>query len=149
MGRPRKYNTEQEIKDAKLKYWKTSYQKHKEEKKSYARLYYKAHKQQMIAYKKKWRDKNPLKVKKHKLSWLKEITVELYYDIFNNQNGKCAICGIARTELSRDMCIDHNHATNKLRGLLCSNCNFMLGYGKESIEVFKNAIKYLKKHNKF
>ena len=33
--------------------------------------------------------------------------------------------------------------TNKIRGLLCSNCNRGLGHFKDNIDILKSAIKYL------
>jgi hypothetical protein len=35
------------------------------------------------------------------------------------------------------------HATNRLRGLLCSNCNTALGLLKDSRKMLMNAISYL------
>jgi hypothetical protein len=40
------------------------------------------------------------------------------------QNGLCAIC---RRKPQRWLCVDHCHTTNKVRGLLCDNCNTALG----------------------
>ena len=39
--------------------------------------------------------------------------------------------------------VDHCHATGKVRGLLCHNCNRALGLLKDKISVLKNAIQYL------
>lgn len=44
------------------------------------------------------------------------------------------------------MHIDHCHATGKIRGVLCSNCNMSIGGFKESISSLEKAIKYLKTH---
>ncbi len=52
--------------------------------------------------------------------------------------GKCATCGS-----TEKLCIDHDHSTGKVRGLLCNDCNLSLGYAKDSIETLKNLIKYL------
>lgn len=43
------------------------------------------------------------------------------------------------------LCIDHCYITNKIRGILCRNCNSAIGYFKDNIEVIKKSIKYLKK----
>ena len=66
--------------------------------------------------------------------------------IFKLQNGKCAICGIHQSSFKKSLSLDHCHATNKVRGLLCQKCNFMLGLAKDSIEILKNALIYLAKH---
>lgn len=50
-----------------------------------------------------------------------------------------------KEELSRAFCIDHDHATGKIRGLLCDNCNKALGHLKDSIEIANCVLEYLKK----
>lgn len=54
-------------------------------------------------------------------------TTDDYNYLFNQQNGKCAICGIHQQELKRRLDLDHCHNTKKIRGLLCSGCNRNLG----------------------
>ena len=58
------------------------------------------------------------------------------------QNNKCAICDNTFEILA----VDHCHTTNKVRGLLCTNCNNGLGRFKDNIQFLKNAIKYLKQN---
>lgn len=65
-----------------------------------------------------------------------------YLNLFKVQNNKCQICKIPFTEVRA--CVDHNHETNKVRGLLCDNCNTALGLFKDTIHNLENAIKYLK-----
>lgn len=72
------------------------------------------------------------------------ITLKEYRDLFNGQNGCCAICGRHQSELIKAMAVDHNHITKEIRGLLCSQCNIFLGYCKDNIVCFENAIDYLK-----
>ena len=71
-----------------------------------------------------------------------------YNKIYNQQNGKCAICGSASYGKAgaTKLAVDHCHKTGKIRGLLCFNCNTMLGKVKDSIETLESAIIYLKKH---
>jgi hypothetical protein len=52
----------------------------------------------------------------------------------------CAICG-ERKPLS----IDHNHATGKVRGLLCCGCNAGLGNFADRPDLFLKAIDYVKR----
>ncbi len=51
----------------------------------------------------------------------------------------CQGCGI---ELKRK-CIDHDHKTGKVRGVLCHNCNTSLGLLKDDLTTLRNLIKYL------
>ena len=52
------------------------------------------------------------------------ITQEDYEKKMKEQNGICAICDGA----SKSLVVDHNHKTGRVRGLLCTRCNLMLGY---------------------
>jgi hypothetical protein len=58
------------------------------------------------------------------------------------QDGRCAICQRA-TGASRRLCVDHDHATGKVRGLLCRPCNDMLGHGRDDPDFFTRAWQYL------
>ncbi len=55
------------------------------------------------------------------------------------QQGKCAICG--RDDVP--LVVDHNHATGKVRGMLCNQCNTMIGYCRESIDILVRGAAYL------
>lgn len=75
------------------------------------------------------------------------MTLEEYEGLVKSHAGKCAICGGEGFELVPGqkslVVIDHCHATGKVRGLLCHNCNRGLGLFKDSVESLKSAIKYL------
>lgn len=66
-----------------------------------------------------------------------------YEKLLQNQNYKCAICGIPQLELTYPLHIDHCHITGKVRGLLCRKCNYGVGYFGDNIAILENAIKYL------
>jgi len=52
------------------------------------------------------------------------------------QQGRCKMCGIHQSELSRTLCVDHDHKTGLFRGLLCRDCNRILGiYEKVSLKA--------------
>lgn len=61
------------------------------------------------------------------------------------QKALCAICNQPqRDELKkRALYVDHNHETGVVRGLLCFDCNIMLGHAKDNITTLQNAIAYL------
>lgn len=53
-----------------------------------------------------------------------------------NQNNKCLICGKNHIDTIKGLHIDHDHNTEKIRGLLCSKCNGSLGwYEKYKVEI--------------
>lgn len=72
------------------------------------------------------------------------ITLKQYDKLLEKQNNKCKICGTKIPGGRGRFHIDHNHSTGKIRGLLCMNCNRMLGHAKDNIEVLAKAIIYLK-----
>lgn len=55
-------------------------------------------------------------------------TIKQFYLQFRVQKECCAICGKHQSKLDNLLCIDHDHKTNKDRGLLCRGCNTRLGY---------------------
>lgn len=72
------------------------------------------------------------------------ITIQEYNNMFEKQEGCCGICGIHQSKLSSSLNVDHDHLNNKIRALLCTNCNTALGKFKDSIEILEKALKYLK-----
>ena len=84
------------------------------------------------------------------------ITIEDYEKIRSEQDNKCAICGIDFDYLSKirkDLVprtgkprIDHDHRTYNVRGLLCTDCNIVLGCFKDNPFIIIKAIKYLQEH---
>ncbi len=61
--------------------------------------------------------------------------------LYADQNGCCLICD--KTVPYNKIHTDHNHKTGEVRGLLCGNCNLMLGQAIDNVEILKAAIKYL------
>lgn len=53
------------------------------------------------------------------------LTIEQYDKILTKQKGVCAICELPCPTGHR-LAIDHDHDTNKVRGLLCVLCNIAL-----------------------
>jgi hypothetical protein len=72
------------------------------------------------------------------------ISREKYLQMDKDQGGHCAICG--NKEGRRKLDVDHDHVTGKVRALLCSRCNTVLGLMDESIEKMQLAIEYLKSY---
>lgn len=88
----------------------------------------------------------PYTINKH-LRSLYGITHIHYNEMLAKQNGCCEICGIHHTQLIKRLAVDHCHTTSKIRGLLCQQCNLLLGYAKDSQDILANAISYLKESN--
>ena len=64
-----------------------------------------------------------------------------------DQDGKCDICG-NELDMGKYTHIDHDHKTGIVRGVLCRNCNLLLGYGKDNPDIIRAAANYLDKHRK-
>lgn len=71
------------------------------------------------------------------------MTIEDYNDFFEIQDGRCAICNKHQSELDKRLYIDHNHVTGEVRGLLCANCNTLLGMAQDRINILEAAINYI------
>jgi hypothetical protein len=71
------------------------------------------------------------------------ITEEQYQELMSAQSGVCAICK-GPNVADRRLGVDHDHITNAVRGLLCINCNYGLGYFKDNPDLLIAAINYLK-----
>lgn len=72
------------------------------------------------------------------------MTVEDYAHMLDIQGGLCAIC--MNPEENRKLSIDHCHETDKVRGLLCRQCNIGLGHFKDDPALLVAAAKYVLKH---
>lgn len=74
-----------------------------------------------------------------------------YGEMLVVQGGKCAICNQSETQVrngtKKSLAVDHDHATGKIRGLLCTECNQALGKFKDDRNVLLSAIQYLDKHS--
>lgn len=73
------------------------------------------------------------------------ITEEQFIKLFESQNKCCAICLIDTPYMGKQSwCVDHDHDTGLVRGILCHKCNVMLGNANDNIERLLSGINYLK-----
>lgn len=72
------------------------------------------------------------------------LTPETFQVMIQDQDGKCAICGVVPPD---GLVIDHNHVTNKVRELLCTQHNVAVGMIQENPDTARKIISYLEKHN--
>ena len=75
------------------------------------------------------------------------LNIEKYDELFKSQSGKCAICGKSSKEMAdkKRLAVDHDHKTGQIRGLLCSDCNTMLGHFHDDPKLCIKAASYLDK----
>lgn len=80
------------------------------------------------------------------------ITLDQYNAMLEAQGGVCATCKSdevfinPKTGEPQDLCVDHDHETGVVRGLLCVGCNRGIGYFRDSPEKLKAAADYLERH---
>jgi hypothetical protein len=68
------------------------------------------------------------------------VTAEQYEAMYEGQGGRCAICGGEFDVL----CVDHDHDTGAVRGLLCRPCNVGIGYLRDDPDRVEAAAGYLR-----
>jgi len=92
-------------------------------------------------------DKRRKATLKHKCEKIYGITVNEFEAMMEASDGRCYICDRLPEEIPghrhKRLGIDHDHATGRVRGLLCTPCNVMLGSAGDSQQTLRNAIKYL------
>lgn len=112
------------------------------------------------AYKKRYGDRNAADLKirraaqhvKHRAANVERMRVWRFknrygitpaqYDVwFAHQGGACALCGSPPG--SKALCVDHDHETGRVRGLLCLQCNSALGKLGDSVASLKRALAYV------
>lgn len=88
---------------------------------------------------------DPRRKKKGHLKSLYGLTLEEYDALLASQDGACAIC--KKKPTTKMLAVDHDHNTNRVRGLLCSNCNQALGQFGDDPSLIQKAINYLERSN--
>lgn len=71
------------------------------------------------------------------------ITEEQYSALIVLQGHKCAGCGRPSQMFNYRLCVDHCHKSNKIRGLLCKDCNLALGHIRDNISTLLSLANYL------
>lgn len=106
------------------------------------RSWYERNKARAYRNKKLWAEKNSEKMKKWNAVYFRKRTFGLsdadYLSMLEKQNKLCAICFNGRK-----LCVDHCHKTGRIRGLLCRQCNTVLGNSYDNRAVLQSAIEYL------
>lgn len=75
-----------------------------------------------------------------------------YKAMFEAQGGLCAVCKrendvfLKKSGARKNLSVDHDHSTGKIRGLLCERCNHSLGKLREDFDIIINLAKYVQEH---
>ena len=67
--------------------------------------------------------------------------------MLKHQRGHCAICQreFKPGRSIERVCVDHEHASGRVRGLLCGRCNSAIGFFLENANTLRRAIVYLRR----
>lgn len=161
-------------KEFKKKYDEEYRKKNKEKMSIYAKEYYKNNKEEICKRIKEYRKNNPncenkekrnLRSKRYRNKnsfksrssiWRNrgiKITEEEYNNIYKEQKGCCAICGVPEQDTGIKLCLDHNHNNGEVRGLLCRRCNSAIGMleidNKDVIYLLLKSVEYIKKYGNY
>ena len=82
------------------------------------------------------------------------ITIEKYEEMRQQQQQKCACCGVHEDELLKKypnsfhafLAVDHCHESLKVRALLCNSCNMFVGLLESRKELLPSALNYIAEH---
>lgn len=92
----------------------------------------------------------PVRIRQKKSASLKclyGITLEQFDSMIEDQGRRCLGCRsffhVNEIGVYEDACLDHEHASGKIRGALCKLCNKALGCVRESPETMRRLIAYL------
>ena len=92
----------------------------------------------------KKRNKDRQSQRSEHLKYKYGITLDEYDRLYKEQNGLCKICG--KNVQYGKLCVDHDHDSGTVRGLLCVSCNIRLGVIESSNRkgLFQKMLDYLK-----
>ena len=124
--------------DRQLAYVKEWRSKNPEKQRAYVRKYNAAHKEAHAASNAAW-----------KMKRLYGLSLEDFGGLWAAQGFVCAVCGSVPRAMKggRDgRCVDHDHETGRVRGILCNGCNMALGYVRDSPATLRALAEYLERN---
>lgn len=100
----------------------------------------------------RWRRENPERFNRtRRARHLRKhygITLDDYDRMLSDQGGKCLGCGSETSGPDgHPLVVDHDHRTGRVRELLCSKCNLVLGNALDNPEVLRALADYLDRHH--
>ncbi len=127
---------------------KIVYAQNKEKIAEYNKNYQKVNKQRLNKVSKDYYHSNKEKHKDGILKRVYGITLDEYNQMIEDQNGICVGCGrpfYGTGTQGLAPCVDHDHSTGKVRGIIHQTCNKALGLTYDDPEVLENLAQYLRR----
>lgn len=120
---------------------------HRDELNAYKKAWRAAHRERHVAYGKTYRERPGYQEERRgRLVRRYGLSQTAYAAMLNAQGGVCATC-LRPPENNRALCIDHDHQTGIVRGLLCHECNVAIGNMRDDHKTALSISRYLKKHS--
>ena len=91
--------------------------------------------------KREYYKRHPEKARRRNLRTYYGLSVEQRVQMAIDRDYRCDMC--TRQFPDEQLCVDHCHDSNKVRGLLCTNCNLTLGHAHDDVQTLQNGINYL------
>lgn len=133
---------------------------------TYKRAYYLKHQERLKAKARVYREANLVKVREYgkKASQARRaidpelakerargyalkrkygLTLEQYDELLKKQNNSCAICERHESEFKTSLAVDHDHHTQRIRGLLCTSCNYRMVARHRDGELLRKIADYI------
>jgi hypothetical protein len=95
-----------------------------------------------------WGKANRLRQRITRKQWKSKQYAARVAALVAQHSGRCDLCDQPPDGRWRRLNIDHCHATNVFRGLLCSRCNRALGFFKDNPALMRRAADYIEQHRK-
>ena|ERR1700752_597537 len=115
--------------------------------------YRKNNAEKVAATKKRWTSSEACKTMKrdYHLRMSFGLSLQEYITLAVKQGGCCAICRRQETKICRNgklqpLSVDHDHATGKIRGLICDSCNVAIGRMDDDPRILRAAARYIEEH---
>ena len=125
---------------------KIYYQLHRNDILAKKKIYYQLHREKIAKRNREYYINHKDKPKKCAYKRLYNIDLKDFNSMLLQQNNRCAICNESLDLTNpKKVCIDHDHSTGKVRGILCRNCNLAIGFFRDNPEYTNNATLYLKR----
>ena len=121
----KKWNREN--KEQRLEYNREFYKRHTLKMRSRSRIFY---------YKNREKELDRMRLSKY------GITGDEFRKIIKEQNNQCPIC---MRSTKKNLSVDHNHSTGKIRGIICNDCNLAVANAGDSPKILRALAIYLEK----
>ena len=140
----------EKIRELNKKYYHNNIEKIRKKHRLYKKEYYIKNREKCIAQSREYKRTHKEQIKeydkKHSLRYHYGLSIIEFNNILLAQNNRCAICNEPLDlQNSKNVHIDHDHKTGKIRGILCQKCNLAIGLLRDNPEYTKRATEYLER----